>query len=102
MDIPHKQVITTYPVAIKSGQGRVHVRSPIPWHPDGGTVKCPECETVFIVTQGFPNDQLLKTLETQHRRNQEHPDCISSEANWTRIEDCDCHMGHARGRVQEI
>jgi hypothetical protein len=90
MDKPHKQVLTSYPVAIKSGQGHVHVRSPIPWHAKDELVKCPQCETVFIMTVGFPKAQLLAELETQHKNNEEHPDVIPSEPNWTTITDCDC------------
>jgi hypothetical protein len=34
--------MTTYPVAIKHGQGRVHVPDPIPYHVRCEHVKCPE------------------------------------------------------------
>jgi hypothetical protein len=90
MDKPHKQVRTTYPVAIKSGQGLVHVPNPIPWHATDEHVKCPRCETVFIMTEGFPKAQLLAALEAQHKEEEEHPDVIPSEPNWTSIADCDC------------
>lgn len=92
MDKPHKQVRTTHPIAIKSGQTRVHVRIPIPWHPDGGTVKCPKCETEFIVTQGFSTEWLLDTLVTQHKNQEAHPDFIPSDPTWTSIVDCDCGL----------
>lgn len=42
MNKPHKRVMTTYPVAIKHGQGRVHVPDPIPYHVRCEHVKCPE------------------------------------------------------------
>jgi len=90
MDKPHKQVITTYPVAIKSGQSRLHVASPIPWHARCENVKCPDCETVFIVSDGFPKAQLLESLKKQHNNKEEHPDHIASAPEWTRITDCAC------------
>jgi hypothetical protein len=92
MDKPHKQVITTYAVAIRFGQGRVHVpiRHLIPHHAKSEAVKCPMCETVFIVTDGFPRVQFLETLETQHKNKETHPDVIPSEAAWTRVAECDC------------
>ena len=92
MDKQHKQVITTSPVAIKSGQGRVHVPNPIPWHPDGGAVKCPKCETIYVLTQGFPTKMLLDALEAQHKRGQQHPDYFASDPAFTRTEDCDCSL----------
>lgn len=90
MDIPHKQVITTYPVAIKSGQRRLHVPNPVPWHLKSGSIKCPQCEIVFIVTEGFPRDQFLEILKKQHERNEKHPDYIASAPEWTRVSECDC------------
>lgn len=90
MDKPHQQLVTTYPVAIKSGQSRIHIPSPIPWHPAGGTLKCPKCDTIFILTAGFPRDKLLKTLEANHASNQEHPDYVPSDETWTRVADCNC------------
>ncbi len=92
MDKPHKQVITTYPVAIKSGQRRVHVQNPIPWNAHSEKVKCPKCETVFIVTKGFPKGQLLEELETQHKNQKTHPDFIPSEPTWTAVRECDCGL----------
>jgi hypothetical protein len=90
MDKPHKQVITTYPVAIKHGQGRLHVPNPIPWHAQSEAIKCPKCETVFMVTSGFPRVQLLEALEKQHKNQEEHPDLIPCALEWTRIAECDC------------
>lgn len=90
METPHKEVVTTYPVAIKSAQRRVHVPNPIPWHAKSGAVQCPECETVFIVTQGFPRTRLLETLKRQHEQGKDHPDYIASEPEWTHITECDC------------
>jgi hypothetical protein len=90
MEAKHKQVVTTSPVAIKYGQGRVHVANPIPWHARSEVFQCPDCETLYIVTEGFPRSQFLEALKNQHREKAAHPDCIFSEANWTRIEDCNC------------
>jgi hypothetical protein len=90
MDKPHKQIVTTYPVAIKSGQTRVHVPNPYPWHTKSENVKCPKCETVFIATEGFPRAQLLDALETQHKNQETHPDFIPSQPTWTSVTDCDC------------
>jgi hypothetical protein len=90
MDKPHKQVITSYPVAIKYGQSRVHVANPIPWHAQCEAIQCPECETVFLVTGGFPKVQFLQTLEKQHKNKEEHPDHIPSEPVWTSISECAC------------
>ncbi len=73
MDKPHLQVITTYPVAIKSGQARIHVPSPIPWHPDGGTLKCPKCDTTFILTLGFPTEKLVKPSKPTTPANRTTP-----------------------------
>jgi len=90
MEVPHKQVVTTYPVAIRSGQRRVHVPNPIPWHAKSEAVQCSECETVFIVTEGFPKARLLEALHKHHERGQGHPDYIASEPDWTHVSDCDC------------
>lgn len=90
MEALHKQVITTYPVAIKSGQRRVHIPNPIPWHLRSESVRCPECETVFIVTEGFPRDQFSEALKRQHERGEEHPDYIASAPEWTTVADCKC------------
>lgn len=92
MDEPHKQVVTTYPVAIKSGQTRVHVKNERPWHAKSEEVKCPKCETVFIVTDGFPKALLLEALEVQHKNQEVHPDFIPSEPTWTRVIECDCGL----------
>jgi len=90
MDAKHKQVITTYPVALKYGQGRLHVANPIPWHAHSETVQCPECETLYILSGGFPKVQFLETLKKQHQNKQEHPDLIPSAPEWTSISDCTC------------
>jgi len=90
MDIPHKQVITTYPVALKYGQGRLHVENPIPWHARSEAVRCPECETLFIVSEGFPRVEFLETLKKQHQNRKDHPDLIPSAPEWTRVSKCDC------------
>lgn len=90
MNKPHKRVTTTYPVAIKHGQGRVHVPDPIPWHVRCEHVKCPECDTIYILTEGFPRVQFLETLRKQHESKQEHPDFIPSAPEWTQVSDCPC------------
>jgi hypothetical protein len=90
MDKPHKQLITTYPVAIKSGQSRLYIPNPIPWHAHSEYIQCPKCDTIFIVTSGFPRVELLKTLEKQHESQKEHPDYIASAPEWTREAVCDC------------
>lgn len=90
MEKLHKQVVTTYPVAIKHGQGRLHVQDPIPWHVRCEHIKCPQCETIFIVTDGFPKVQFLEELARQHKVQEQHPDCIPSAPDWTRIVECDC------------
>jgi hypothetical protein len=92
MDKPHKQVVTTYPVALKYGQGRLHVPNPIPWHAQSETVKCPEYETLFLLTSGFPKVQFLQTLKKQHENKEQHPDLIASAPEWTSVSDCDCGM----------
>jgi hypothetical protein len=90
MDKLHKQVVTTYPVAIKSGQSRLRVASPIPWHARCENMKCPDFETVFIVTDGFPKVQFLETLNKHHEIKIQHPNYIASEPEWTKIADCAC------------
>jgi hypothetical protein len=92
MDKPHKQVITSYPVAIKYGQSRLHVASPIPWHAHSEAIKCPKCETVYIVTSGFPRVELLQALEEHHENQKEHPDHIASAPEWTHLAECNCHL----------
>ena len=91
MDVPHKQVMTTYPIALKFGQTRLHVPDPIPWHAHSENIQCPECETRFIVTSGFPKAELLETLEKHHKNKEEHPDLIPSAPEWTSI--CECRCG---------
>jgi hypothetical protein len=90
MDKPHKQVVTTYPVAIKHGQGRVHLPNPIPWHAQSETIRCPTCETAFIVSVEFPKAQFLDALERHHKNQEGHPDFIPFAPEWTSIADCDC------------
>jgi hypothetical protein len=92
MDKPHKQVITTYPVAIRMGQGRIHVQHPIPWHHKSEAVQCPECEAVFIASVGFAHENLLKMLKKQHADQQDHPDVIPFEPTWTKTAECACGM----------
>lgn len=93
MEKPHKRVITTYPVAIKHGQGRIHVPDPIPWHVLSEHVQCPHCDTIYILTVGFPKVQFLETLRKQHESKQSHPDFIPSAPEWTKVSDCDCKLG---------
>jgi Zn-finger nucleic acid-binding protein len=88
MDEPHKQIVTTYPVALKSGQKRIHVADEHPWHRFGNDVKCPQCETVFIVSGDFP--KVMEILEQHHAKKQSHPDYIASAPDWTDTADCDC------------
>jgi hypothetical protein len=92
MDNPHKQVVTTYPVAIRMGQGRVHVQHPIPWHYQSDAVQCPECEAVFIASEGFAEVKLFAELKKHHADHQDHPDMIPLEPTWTKIAECNCGM----------
>ena len=92
VDKPHKQVVTTYPVAIRFGQARVHVQNPIPWHAQSEGVQCSKCEVIFIVTDGFPKAQLIAELEKHHKDNKTHPDVIPSDPTWTTITECDCGL----------
>jgi hypothetical protein len=94
MDAKHKQLKTTNPVAIKHGQGRVHVPgSPIPWHAFTEAFKCPECETVFVLAAdrvgGFPTAKLLEVVKEQHKKKLEHPDYITFDP--VTVADCDCN-----------
>jgi hypothetical protein len=93
MDAKHKQVKTTYPVAIKQGQGRVHVRGNSIWHAFTETFKCPECETVYILAAdrvgGFPTAKLLEVVKEQHKKKQEHPDYITFDL--VTEADCNCN-----------
>lgn len=94
MDKPHKQVIASSPVAIKSGQTRIHVSdSHHPWHRFVESVECPECDVVYIVTVGFPMEQFLETLKKQHKNKEDHPDHIASEPAFTNVSDCGCKLG---------
>jgi hypothetical protein len=94
MNAKHKRVVTTSPVAIKNGQARVHIPDPIPWHAFAQAVKCPECETVYIVAAdsslGIPTVKLLEVVKEQHKNNQEHPDYIAFSIVSTT--DCDCEV----------
>jgi len=92
MDKPHQQVVTTYPVAIKEGQGRIHVPASdiIPWHHASEKIKCPNCESTYIVNTEYPKVDFLAALERHHKNNQEHPDYVASAPEWTRLEDCTC------------
>jgi hypothetical protein len=92
METPHKQVMTTYPVAIKSGQRKVHIQSPIPWHATSEIVKCPNCSDEFIMTAGFPKNRLLDEFAAHHKSQRPHPEVIPSEPVWTSIADCHCGM----------
>jgi hypothetical protein len=93
MDKPHKQVVTTYPIALKFGQTRLHVASPIPWHARSEAIQCPDCKTVFIVTDGYPKLEFFNELKKQHDKHEAHPDYIASAPQWTRIEECsNCGM----------
>ena len=94
MDEPHKQVVTTAPVALKNKQRRLHIADEHPWHRFTDSVKCPKCDTTFILTGvetgKFPKEQVLAILERQHEARQEHPDLIPSDPAFTDIADCDC------------
>jgi hypothetical protein len=90
MSKKHLRVVTTYPVAIKHGQGRIHVPDPIPWHIREEHIKCPECETIFSVTEGFAQVEFLKALKKNHEDKQEHPDYITSAPEWTKVLACEC------------
>lgn len=92
MDKPHRQVVTTYPVAIKYGQGRMHVPNPIPWHAVSQTLKCPDCDVIYILTDGFSRTQFFNELKQQHQNGRGHPDYIPSEPVWTSDSDCNCGM----------
>jgi hypothetical protein len=92
MDKPHKKVVTTYPVAIRFGQARVHVQNLMPWHANSEVVKCPKREVVFIVSEGFPEAKLLEALETHHKNQEPHPDSIPSEPSWTIVAECNCGL----------
>ncbi len=91
MNTPHRQVITDHPIALKAGQQRLHLAKPIPpWHAQCEQVQCPGCETVYIMTTGFPREQLLAALDGQHKNHEEHPDLIPFAPDWTTITECDC------------
>lgn len=92
MNKPHKQVVTTSPVAIRQGQARLHVADEHPWHRITRIVKCPKCEVAYIATGDFPKEQLLTALEKQHQNREEHPDYFPSAPEFTRIDDCECGM----------
>jgi hypothetical protein len=87
---PHKRVTTTCPVAIKHGQGRLHVPDPIPWHVHDEHVKCPDCDTIYILTSRFPKVLFFETLSKQHQNKEDHPDFIPSAPESTKVSDCDC------------
>jgi hypothetical protein len=94
MDKPHKQVVASSPVAIKSGQTRIHVSdSHHPWHRFTNAVNCPDCETVYIVTNGFASDKFLEILKKQHQAKEEHPDYIASDPAFTHTAECACTLG---------
>jgi hypothetical protein len=92
MNKPHKQVITTCPVAIKLGQGRVHVIPDGTWHRKEEPLKCPQCETVFVLTDDFPKEAVLETLGKHHKDKKEHPDYLASDVSFTHVEDCTCNL----------
>jgi hypothetical protein len=94
MDKPHKQVDSSSPVAIKSGQTRIHVSdSHHPWHRFVGSVQCPDCETIYIVTNGFPLDKFMEILKKQHQSKAEHPDYIASDPDFASTSECKCTLG---------
>jgi hypothetical protein len=92
MDKPHKEVRTTYPVAIKKGQERIHVRGEnlIPWHARADELKCPKCDAVYIASSNYPSEDLLLEMLNHHRDQLEHPDYVASAPAWTHIRECNC------------
>jgi hypothetical protein len=92
MNKPHKQVITTYPVAIKQGQSRVHIIPYGTWHHRQEPLKCPECEAIFVLTDDFPKEKVLESLAKDHKDNEGHPDYLASDVYYTHLEDCTCGM----------
>ncbi len=92
MDKPHKEVMTTHPVAIKKGQGQIHVRAGnlIPWHSRAAEIKCPKCDVIYIVGSGYPDGDFILTVLNHHKDQQEHPDYIASAPQWTHVIECDC------------
>jgi hypothetical protein len=91
MDQLHKQVMTTSPVAIKAGQTRIHipVQAMHPWLRDVETIKCPNCDTNYVVYANLPRQALNDILIDHHTNKREHPDFIPSTTFW-HLADCDC------------
>jgi hypothetical protein len=94
MDKPHKQVMTTSPVAINLGQGRLHVADEHRGDRENEIVHCPDCETFFVLTGKFPKEMFLETMKANHKKKEGHPDLIPSAPAWTSIIDCSCNMSH--------
>jgi hypothetical protein len=95
MDHPHKRVVTTHGVAIKAGQGRVHIpeQARHPWHRKSEHITCPICGTgytLYTVSGEFPKPVLDGILIDHHKNKQGHPDFITSMPEFWRLEDCDC------------
>lgn len=100
MDEPHKQIVTTAPVALRNNQRRLHIADDHPWHRFTDLVECPECGATFILTGvetgRFPKEKVIAILEKQHETQKDHPDYIPSESAFTSVVDCDCQNPTAK------
>lgn len=97
MDKPHQKIVSTYPIAIKNGQPRIHV----PTYFGSYKVRCPNCDTTYAASCDFPLVELLDAFKVHHRGKIEHPDYIASEPSFTSLEYCDCDRERNSGRYGE-
>jgi hypothetical protein len=89
----HKKVMTTHPMAYRLGQTRVHPGITTPWVTSVEHLKCPDCDVMYIVTNGFDKQKFLETLAEQHKAAKQHPDYIPTDPDLTKLPmECDCEF----------
>ena len=86
MNPDHRRVQTTEPVAIKIGQGRLHIPEPRP----AIICECPDCETNYSLFGGFSEERVLLELKDDHEHRREHRDLIELVTGATPCPPCDC------------
>ena len=89
MNSPHTVIMTTSPIAIRSGQKNFHV-FPNTFLMSSVRVGCPDCGVLYDLFGGYPKSLLLVTLDLHHKTNTPHPPYIPNEPSIMTLRECDC------------
>jgi hypothetical protein len=90
---PHKLLNTTHALAVRKDQKRVHHPTDPIWHGVPTDFKCPDCDTVYLLSRDFPKDKLLEALKENHTRGLPHQDYFEDPYDihgCMTLDDCIC------------